>query len=371
MKLNIAIIGTRGIPNQYGGFEQFAEHLSVGLVEKGHTVTVYNSHNHPYQKTEWNGVTIVHCYDPEFKLGSAGQFIYDLNCIRHARKNNFDVLLFLGYSSSSVWGPFYPKKPVIISNMDGLEWKREKYSPPVRRFLKYAEKLAINYSNYFIADSTAIQSHLQERYHINAAYIPYGADILTDKTNDLLSDYAIAEQNYCMLMARMEPENSIETILDGFHQSETSKQFVVVGNTDNRFGKYIAHKFGNDTRIKFLGALFDQQAIHTLKHNSSLYFHGHSVGGTNPSLVEAMSSKALIAAHDNHFNRAVLQKDAYYFTTSAEVRSLVEQIHRDEKTNKMILNNLQKIKEFYNWPGIIEQYENFMLDCFYKHQSVK
>src|SRR3982750_1944781 len=119
--MNIAIIGTRGIPNRYGGFEQLAEMLSVGLLQKGHSVTVYNSHKHPYQQKEWSGVKIIHCYDAEHILGTAGQFIYDLNCIRNAGKENFDVLLFLGYTSSSVWGRLFPKGSIIISNMDGLE----------------------------------------------------------------------------------------------------------------------------------------------------------------------------------------------------------------------------------------------------------
>lgn len=108
--MKIAILGTRGIPNRYGGFERLAEYLSTGLVRKGHEVYVYSSHNHCYQEKTWNKVQIIHCYDPEFQLGSAGQFIYDLNCIRDSRQKGFDVILMLGYTSSSVWGSFYPKK---------------------------------------------------------------------------------------------------------------------------------------------------------------------------------------------------------------------------------------------------------------------
>src|SRR3954470_9942589 len=135
MKLKIAILGTRGIPNYYGGFEHVSEYVSEGLVKKGHSVTVYNSHNHRYTANTWNGVDIVHCYDPEFLVGTAGQFAYDFNCLMDARKRNFDVLILMGYTSCSVWGNFYPKNSVIITNMDGLEWKRSKYSKPVQRFL--------------------------------------------------------------------------------------------------------------------------------------------------------------------------------------------------------------------------------------------
>src|SRR5215469_9735731 len=154
--MNIGIIGTRGIPNQYGGFEQFAEFIAPALVERGHAVTVYNSSLHPYKENNWKGVNLVHQYDAEGKLGTAGQFIYDFNCIKDSRKRKFDVILQLGYTSSSVWSFLFPKKSVLVTNMDGLEWKRTKYSKPVRRFLRYAEKWAATYSDFLIADSKGI-----------------------------------------------------------------------------------------------------------------------------------------------------------------------------------------------------------------------
>lgn len=151
--MRIAILGSRGIPNNHGGFEQFAEYFSVYLASNNHDVYVYNSHDHAYQDKEFKNVNIIHCYDPESKLGASGQFIYDLNCILDSRKRNFDVILQLGYTSNSIWYWLLPKKPVIITNMDGMEWKRSKYSPKVRKFLKYAEKLAVKSSDYLIADS--------------------------------------------------------------------------------------------------------------------------------------------------------------------------------------------------------------------------
>jgi glycosyltransferase involved in cell wall biosynthesis len=370
MSLKIAILGTRGIPNLYGGFEQLAEKLSVGLVRKGHAVTVYNSHTHPFKEKSFNGVEIIKCYDPENKIGTAGQFIYDWNCIRDARKRGFDILLFLGYTSSSVWGKFYPKKPIVISNMDGLEWKRSKYSKPVRLFLKYAEKLAVKYSDFFIADSLAIQTYLERKYIIfESRYIAYGATIFEETNEAILQQYNISPQNYCMLIARIEPENNIEMILDGFHSSDSTKKFIVIGNTNNSFGERIYNKFKADERIIFLEGIYDTRITNTLKANCSLYFHGHSVGGTNPSLLEAMASNALIAAHENDFNKEVLNDDGYYFTTANDVKHLVEQTARGVVEEKMILNNLHKIRDKYNWQNIIDQYENFIIECF--NQSVK
>jgi len=364
MKLRIGILGTRGIPNHYGGFEHISEYVSAGLVERGHSVTVYNSHNHPYTADTWNGVNIQHCYDPEYLIGAAGQFIYDMNCIRDARKRNFDVVLIMGYTSSSVWGRLYPKNSTIITNMDGLEWKRTKYSKPVQQFLRYAEKLAVKHSNYYISDSMVIRSYLAEKYAINSQYIPYGADMLTEIEREQMDVKQALNEDYFLLMARMEPENNIEAILEGFNNSNSPRKFKVLGDTGNRFGKFITHRFKNDERIQFKGAIFDNAKVRALQNNSYLYFHGHSVGGTNPSLLEAMASEALIAAHDNPFNKSVLNADAFYFSNANGVQQLVENVQRKDTERLMVRNNLQKIQYQFSWEKVIEEYESFILECY-------
>jgi len=363
MKLRIGILGTRGIPNYYGGFEHISEYVSAGLVQRGHSVTVYNSHNHPYTADTWNGVSIQHCYDPEYLIGTAGQFIYDMNCLRDARKRNFDVLLIMGYTSSSVWGRLYPKNSAIITNMDGLEWKRTKYSKPVQRFLRYAEKLAVKHSNFYISDSMVIRSYLAEKYAINSQYIPYGADMLTPVERDQMQAKEAMNEDYFLLMARMEPENNIEAILEGFNNSNSPRKFKVLGDTSNRFGKFIAHRFKNDDRIQFKGAIFDNAKVRALQNNSYLYFHGHSVGGTNPSLLEAMASEALIAAHDNPFNKSVLNTDAFYFSNAEGVKQLVENVQHKDVEQLMVRNNLKKIQYQFSWEKVIEEYESFILEC--------
>ncbi len=368
MKLRIAILGTRGIPNYYGGFEHISEYVSAGLVKRGHSVTVYNSHNHPYTQDSWNGVEIKHCYDPEYLIGTAGQFIYDMNCLLDATKNNFDVVLIMGYTSSSVWGRLYPKNSTIITNMDRMEWKRSKYSKPVQQFLKYAEKLAVKYSHYYVADSRVIKSYLADKYNISSEYIPYGADVYSDQEREQYEFNEAMKEDYFLLMARMEPENNIETILDGFNRSNSNRKFKVLGDTGNRFGKYITNKFNNDERIEFKGAIFDTPKVRSLQNNSYLYFHGHSVGGTNPSLLEAMASEALIAAHNNPFNKSVLSTDAFYFSNASEVQELVETVQRQDPEKSMVMNNLHKIQDQFNWERVIDQYEEFIVES-YKHAN--
>jgi len=355
--MNIAIIGTRGIPNQYGGFEQFADILSCGLAQKGHEITVYCSANHSYQETDYKGVKLIHKYDPENKIGTVGQFIYDLLCILDARKRDFDLIYLLGYTSSSIWQRLlYKRKTVVITNMDGLEWKRSKYSHKVQLFLKYAEKLAVKFSDYLVADSIGIQSYLKNKYNVESSYLPYGSFVFEGAIKEDIKAYEVDAFNYDILIARFEPENNIEMVLQAFLASDTQRQLLLVGNHKHtEFGKRMLDIYGTDKRIRFMGAIYDQTALNNLRYYSNLYFHGHSVGGTNPSLLEAMGSSCLICYHNNEFNRAIVGEDGFAFT---DVDILTGIINTKLKTayRSYIENNRHKIITTYSWKHIIDQY---------------
>jgi glycosyltransferase involved in cell wall biosynthesis len=354
---SVAILGTRGIPNNYGGFEQCAQYLAIGLVKRGFEVTVYNSHNHAFQGDMWEQVHIVHCYDPEHKLGTAGQFIYDFNCILDARSRQYDVILQLGYTSSSIWGWMLPRKSIITTNMDGLEWKRSKFSSKTKKFLLYAEYLGVKYSDYLISDSRGIQEYIKEKYKKDSEYIAYGATVFSTPNQSALLNYNVKAFKYDMLIARLEPENSIELILDGVVKANQMRPFLVVGKHASQYGKYLKDKYAAYSHIRFIGGIYDIDILNNLRFSSNIYFHGHTVGGTNPSLLEAMSSSALICANDNPFNRYILGSDAIYFTTSEEVSIALTTAFRDSKENiARINNNLQKITLIYDWDIIIDQY---------------
>ena len=359
--MKVAIIGTRGIPNFHGGFEQFAEHLSFFLAQKGHEVYVYNSHTHPYQEGEWKGAKIVHCYDPENRLGTPGQFIYDWNCIRDARKRGFDLILQLGYTSSSIWGWFLPRSPVVVTNRDGLEWKRSKYSRPVQRFLKIAERWAVKRSNFLIADSIGIQDYLRNQYKVTSEYIPYGAELFLAPEPAVPRQYGFEPFKYNMLIARLEPENNIEMILDGVVSSDSGNPFMVVGKKDTKYGNYLMQKYGSTPNIHFLGGIYNQNDLNNLRFYSNLYFHGHSVGGTNPSLLEAMASGALIAAHRNVFNMSILGGEAFYFENPEDVCKHLEINKEDCK--EMVESNTSKIVASYSWGLINARYESYLQSC--------
>ena len=355
--MKIAIIGTRGVPNNYGGFEQFAEYLSVGLVDKGHDVFVYNPHNHIFKDNIYKGVKIIHCFDPEYLIGTSGQFIYDLNCILNCRKYDVDIILQLGYTSSSIWNRLMPKKSILVTNMDGIEWKRSKFSPKVQRFLKYAEGLAVKYSNYFVSDSIGIQQYLEKEYKVESTYIPYGAEIMGVPNFDILNQYDLKLYDYDIVIARMEPENNIEIIIEGYLDSKKERDLVIIGSLETKFGKYISEKY-NDNSIKYLGFVSGLDALNSLRYFSNLYFHGHSVGGTNPSLLEAMASNSLICAHDNIFNKSILENDAFYFKNIEQVSALMDAKIKN-KENELVNSNQVKIKNFYSWGKIVDDYNRF------------
>ena len=366
--MKIAIIGTRGIPNHYGGFEQFAEYLSVYLAKNGHNVTVYNSHEHPYQENVYEGVDIVHCFDPEDKIGTVGQFVYDLNCIQDVRHKDFQIILQLGYTSSSIWGFLLPKDAVVITNMDGLEWKRSKFSKPVQVFLKLAEKLAVQSSDYLISDSIGIQDYINEKYSVNSEYIPYGANLFTNPNNEVLNEYSLKPYDYDMLVARLEPENSIEIILDGVVAANVKRDFLVIGKHETTYGSYLKKKFGDFKNIKFIGGVYDINILNNLRYFSNIYFHGHTVGGTNPSLLEAMASGAMVCANDNIFNKAILENDAFYFSSYEDVSAVLESKIKLQHS-EIIEANSCKIRELYSWPKINESYLDFMLNCYEKKNN--
>lgn len=368
--MKIAILGTRGVPNHYGGFEQFADFFSVFLAEKGHEVYVYNSHNHPYQEKTYKGVHILHQFDPEYKIGTAGQFIYDLNCILDSRKRNFDIIFQLGYTSSSVWYFLLPKKPLIITNMDGLEWKRTKYSKPVQNVLKFAEKLAVKSSDYLVSDSIGIQKYIFDKYQKNSTYIAYGAHQFLNTDISVLNTYDVKPYAYNMILARLEPENNIETILDGIVLSQTSTPILVIGNHNTKFGIYLKNKFKNAPQIRFIGGIYNLNHLDNLRYYSELYFHGHSVGGTNPSLLEAMASKALILAHNNIFNKAILKENAYYFDNSEDVKNLILKIKKNDNL-QFIENNFLAIANEFNWNLINDQYLQLFEKSISENQKLR
>ena len=267
--MKIGILGTRGIPNTYGGFEQFAQYLSVGLMRRGHSVWVYNSSNHPYREKDYHGVHIIHCSDWENRIGTAGQFVYDYNCLMDARKREFDVLLQLGYTSNSIFHSIWPGKALNVVNMDGLEWKRTKYSRMVQKFLLHAERWAARHGHVLVADNLGIRDYIEKKYRRPATYIPYGADIPDSYETGHLGRWGLKPGGYFLLVARMEPENNIELIIRAWLATGKRKPLVLIGDAGNGFGSYLRKTY-RDEKLLFAGAIYEPGTINALRHYSSL-----------------------------------------------------------------------------------------------------
>ncbi|MBI1770273.1 MAG: DUF1972 domain-containing protein [Bacteroidetes bacterium] len=358
--MKIAILGTKGIPNNYGGFEQFTEFISVRLVERGHSITVYNPHYHDFKGNDFNGVKIVRKYSPEKLIGGAANIIFDYLCLKDALKKDFDIIYEAGYHSVALsykWlRVIKRKRPIILTNMDGLEWKRSKWSKMARQIIRKLEKIAVAESPYLISDNLGIQKYLEDKFKAKSFFIPYGADPIEQFDTSCLTEYEVKEKKYFILVARLEPENNIEPIIEGHVLSKLKFPLLIVGNYNTAFGKYLKETYENPY-VRFLGGIYNKVQLDSIRHYSIAYFHGHSVGGTNPSLLEAMASQCFIIAHKNPFNESILGNSGLYFDDKNDVKKIIENIG-SERSEAMIKENLNKIIELYNWDAIVAQHEN-------------
>ena len=367
--MKIAFISTRGIPNNYGGFEQFAEYISVGLVQRGHEVTVYSPHYHPYQEKEYKGVRIKHIYSPEKWMGgSVGSFFYDYACLKDAlKKEDFDIIYEAGYTSII---PAYIrfnvkdiKRPIFTTNMDGLEYKRTKFNKWVRKFVFWEERMAVKHSHYLIADNMGIQDYYKEKYGKESKFLAYGANIYDNYNKDYLKEYDLSKDNYLLLIARLEPENNIFMAIEGYIASDLygKMPLVIVGKTDTPYGKWLVEHYAKYEYVKFVGGIYDFDKINSVRHYSYVYFHGHSVGGTNPSLLEAMAAECFILSHDNIFNKAVLGENAIYYNDEKEIAGLLNNLDDFvvKYKKEYIENNLELIRSQYSWEKLVDEHEKY------------
>ena len=367
--MKIAFVSTRGIPNNYGGFEQFAEYISVGMAQRGHEVVVYSPKFHPYQESTYKGVRIKHIYSPEAWMGSSiGTFFYDFASLRDAlKKEDFDIIYEAGYTSiipAYIWFNVKKRKrPIFTTNMDGLENKRSKFSPMVRRFLDWEEKMAVKYSHYLIADNMGIHDYYKEKYGKESKFLAYGADIHDDFKAEYLEEFGLKSEEYYILIARLEPENNIVMAIEGYlHSKENGRRpLIVVGKTNTPHGKELVEKYGNERNVEFVGGIYDFKKLDSVRHFSKAYFHGHSVGGTNPSLLEAMAAGCFIFAHDNIFNRAVLKENAFYYLSADKVTEYLNRIDTIAEGSKIqyTARNIEVIRNEYSWESLIDKHEKY------------
>jgi len=290
--------------------------------------------------------------------------------MRDAVRDKADILLVLGYTTASVFFPFMRfGKCKLITNMDGLEWKRDKWSETVKRLALWFEKLGANNSDFLVSDNEKIRDYLLEKYGKDSTFIPYGCEPFQNPEPNTLERYGVSQDGYSILIARMEAENNVDMILDGYIHSKCPDPLLVVGNMVTKYASDLIEKYGHDKRVRFMGGIYNQNDLNNLRYFAKYYFHGHSVGGTNPSLLEAMASSVYIVAHGNEFNKAVLGDDGSFFLNRDEVTRFVDNFKKDQKVPAAIASNLEKVKSKYNWKLIADAYEKLFHTALQQSQS--
>ena len=341
--MNVSIIGTVGLPACYGGFETLVDNL-VNESTREDDLTVYcSSKTYDKKLKVYNGAKLT--YIP-FKANGPQSIIYDITSLSHALFKRPDVVLILGVSGC-FFLPFFRffSKAKVVTNIDGLEWRREKWGKWPKRFLKYSEKLAVKYSDIVIADNQGIADYVDEEYGVKSAVIAYGGD------HAVGTDMVISDDGFALALCRIEPENNVEMILNAF--SKTSKPLKFIGNWANSdFGRQMKTKYSSFENIDIIDPIYDIEKLSVLRASCSFYVHGHSAGGTNPSLVEMMHFGKTIMCFDCNYNRASTENRASFFSDSD---ALVENINA-EKDSVNGQSMLEIAQRRYTWDIVRNQY---------------
>lgn len=379
---NVFIIGSKGIPARYGGFETFIEKLTEQQVSKEikYHVSCLASDKREF---EHNGARCFNINIPN--IGPAKAVYYDImalrECIKYIKENNIENAIV--YVLACRIGPFIGfyktqlKKlgATLFVNPDGHEWKRGKWNAAIRQYWKISERLMVKNADLLVCDSINIEKYIKEdykKYNPKTTFIAYGADversILDDNDEKLINWYkekGVSAKEYYLVVGRFVPENNYETMITEFMKSKTQKDFVLITNVEqNKFYDELKAKtrFDKDSRIKFVGTVYEQELLKKIRENAYGYLHGHEVGGTNPSLLEALATTDLNLLFDVEFNREVGLDGAIYF--NKENGSLARLIDNELCSNQVELLGCKakdRINNEYSWDKIINKYENLFL----------
>lgn len=368
MDKTLVILGIRGLPAAHGGFETFAEFLAAYLLKHGWKVVVYcqGTGIGPIVEDVWNGVNRITI--PVQREGAIGTIIFDWLSIRDAVSRKYTRILTLGYNTAMfcLWLRMYGATNVI--NMDGLEWKRDKWRLHEKLWLWANERIGCLVGNHLVADHPEIANHLATRVNRSKiTMIPYGANQVDQANKGVLAGFDVTENHFVTVIARPEPENSVLEIVQAFSEKTRSMKLLVLGKYDVSSNEY--HRRVMDAasaEVVFAGAIYDRDIVESLRFHSRLYVHGHRVGGTNPSLVEALGAGSAILAHDNHFNRWVAgdQAACYFSDTASCCRAFDSLLVDDDRIQRMKMGSRQRYLSEFMWDQVLSQYEGLLVDQF-------
>ncbi len=357
----LRILGTRGVPAAHGGFETFAEQLSLFLVARGWRVVVYcqEEGQGPVFEDVWNGVERVRI--PIQGDGPKSTIAFDWLATRHAAEHG-DLCLTLGYNTAVFCLLLRLRGVPNVINMDGIEWSRAKWSGLAKLWFWLNDWAGCWLGNHLVADHPEIKKHLSTRVRPEKiTTIAYGADRISEAGEEPLHALGLQPKAYLTLIARAEPENSILEVVTAFSRRKRGIRLAVLGNYSESNPYHRAVKAAASSEVSFLGAIYDKHVVQCLRAHSMAYVHGHQVGGTNPSLVEALGAGNAVIAHDNRFNRWVAGDTAAFFASESELSTLFDQLLPDErKIESMGRGSFERFENGLTWPLILTQYEQLL-----------
>lgn len=358
----LRILGTRGVPAAHGGFETFAEQLALYLAARGWRVIVYcqEEGDGPVFEDRWQGVERVHI--PVQGDGPKSTIVFDWRATMHASRHR-DLGLTLGYNTAIFCALLRLKGVPNVINMDGIEWSRAKWGPVAKTWFWLNDWAGCWMGNHLVADHPEIKVHLSSRVRPDKiTTIAYGADRVTAMPEDAVRALGLEPGRYLTLVARPEPENSILEVVSGFSTRPRGMQLAVLGNYNDANAYHRAVKAAAGPEVRFLGAIYDKPVVQALRFHSAAYVHGHQVGGTNPSLVEALGAGNAVIAHDNRFNRWVAGEGARYFGSADEFAAVLDGVLGDAGAlASMREASLRRFEQGLTWPQILGQYEELLV----------
>lgn len=359
----LSVLGIRGIPAAHGGFETFAARLAPWLVSRGWDITVYcqvDEIGEPHV-TWWQGVRLVHIgVGPDTAVNSMR---FDWACIRHVIKERAPLVLTLGYNTALFGARLRLAGVKQVINMDGIEWSRAKWGRLARAWLYLNDWGGCLLADHLLADHPHIARHLSTRVSMSRiSMIPYGTDRIDDGDVGVLSAYGLQPGGYVTLIARPEPENSVLDIVQAFSARRRGVKLVVLGNYHPDVIPFHAEVLAAASdEVQFVGGIYEPERVAALRLHSLLYVHGHRVGGTNPSLLEAMGAGNAVLAHDNRFNRWVVGEGAAYFNGREQAaEELDDLLNNPARRAQLAAHNRQRAATTFAWPRVLESYEQVL-----------
>ncbi|PRB17243.1 DUF1972 domain-containing protein [Microbacterium sp. MYb62] len=356
--LRIALIGTRGIPAAYGGFETAVEEVGRRLVERGHRVLVYGR-DAGTSGDEYLGMRRVTL--PAVRQKALETLSHTALSTAHAVTKARPDAAFVFNAANSPFLPVLRARRIPVAlHMDGLEWRRSKWGGRGKAYYRWAEEFGVRTADAIIADAPGISDYYRHQFDVPSELIRYGAPLLDQAPADGIRALGLEPGGYHLVVARFEPENHVREIVEGYAASSATKPLVVVGSAPYaaEYTAAIDALATADERIRLLGGVYDQDLLDALYHHAFTYLHGHSVGGTNPSLLRAMGAGTAVIAFDVTFNREVLDEQGWYFADPALVTSALEATESDPHAVDAVARTLRsRAAEAFSWNDVADAYE--------------